>query len=565
MARTAKRFNALEKEKPQELMATAAKTYRTGLYGRLSSEKGNRPSDSIDNQLAIMKNFIKLHPEFSDYKVYTDSGFTGTNFNRPAFTQLMDDVRAGRINCIIVKDLSRFGRDYLETTNYIEVILPFLDVRLISVNDHFDTDEKSNGNKELEVTLKNLVNDMYAKDISKKISSTVQQNMESGKNLCSHAPYGYVIDRDDPMRRLYPNKDTAPILREIFQMVADGKTLGKVAGILYEWRINSPGDYLKTGKVYFEDDEEGHLWISSTLSRMLKNEVYLGHLAQGKKRARLYNNEKEHRVSKTEWVIVENVHEPIIPENLFHEVGKILNGKWNRTLEIRKNNAQFPQKEDRYGGLVYCACCGRRMYFTSHINRKDEEKPYREYMYSCMQSGVHRGGKAASIMESRLERIVIEMAKAEIRRLTDKGITVEHCRKVFDEKRRECEKKLAKLHDKKSRIEHEQFCGYQRYCLGEMGREEYLSYQKHCEDEIKEIGKRIAEADEAAADAKRLEERGIRMVKSLYRLNGKKAFTEELLHLLIKKITVYPGKGSGIEIEWNFSDEMFRVDERSAG
>ena len=400
MARTAKRFNALEKEKPQELMATAAKTYRTGLYGRLSSEKGNRPSDSIDNQLAIMKNFIKLHPEFSDYKVYTDSGFTGTNFNRPAFTQLMDDVRAGRINCIIVKDLSRFGRDYLETTNYIEVILPFLDVRLISVNDHFDTDEKSNGNKELEVTLKNLVNDMYAKDISKKISSTVQQNMESGKNLCSHAPYGYVIDRDDPMRRLYPNKDTAPILREIFQMVADGKTLGKVAGILYEWRINSPGDYLKTGKVYFEDDEEGHLWISSTLSRMLKNEVYLGHLAQGKKRARLYNNEKEHRVSKTEWVIVENVHEPIIPENLFHEVGKILNGKWNRTLEIRKNNAQFPQKEDRYGGLVYCACCGRRMYFTSHINRKDEEKPYREYMYSCMQRGVHRGGKAASIMKA---------------------------------------------------------------------------------------------------------------------------------------------------------------------
>ena len=305
--------------------------------------------------------------------------------------------------------------------------------------------------------------------------------------------------------------------------------------------------------------------MSSTLSRMLKNEVYIGHLAQGKKRARLYNNEKEHRVSKTEWVIVENTHEPIVPEELFHDVGAILNGKWNRTLEIRKNNAQFPRKEDRYGGLVYCAGCGRKMYFTSHINRKDETKPYREYMYSCMHSGVHRGGKAASIMESRLERIVIEMAKDEIRRLTDKGITVEHCSKVFAEKLKECEKQLTKLHDRKSRAEHEQFCGYQQYCLGEMNREEYLSYQKHCENEIKEIGKRIAEADEAVADAKRLGERGIRMVKSLYRLNGKKAFTEELLHLLIKKITVYPGKGSGIEIEWNFSDEVFHVDGRSAG
>ena len=565
MARTAKRFNALETEKVKECVVSTNKVYHTALYGRLSADREDRRSDSIVNQLSIMKNFIKLHPEFLDYKVYTDSGFTGTNFNRPAFTQMVDEVRAGKINCIIVKDLSRFGRDYLETTNYIEVILPFLGVRLISVNDHFDTDEESNGNKELEVTLKNMVNDMYAKDISKKISSTMQQNMESGKNLCSHAPYGYVIDRDDPMRRLYPNKDTAPILREIFQMVADGKTMGKVAGILYERRINSPGDYLKTGKVFFENDEEGRLWMSSTLSRMLKNEVYIGHLAQGKKRARLYNNEKEHRVSKTEWVIVENTHEPIVPEELFHEVGKILNNKWNRTLEIRKNNAQFPRKEDRYGGLVYCAGCGRKMYFTSHINRKDETKPYREYIYSCMHSGVHRGGKAASIMESRLGRIVIEMAKDEIRRLTDKGITVEHCSKVFAEKLKDCERKLAKLHDRKSRAEHEQFCGYQRYCLGEMNREEYLSYQKHCEDEIKEIGKRIADADEAVADAKRGGERGIRMVKSLYRLNGKKAFTEELLHLLIKKITVYLGKGSGIEIEWNFSDEVFHVDGRSAG
>ena len=170
MARKEGRFNALADKVPSSdkdktvTYVTTEKQYHVALYARLSVEKDGRKSDSIESQFMIMENFIKERPELTHYQKYFDRGVSGTTFTRPDFMRMMDDVRAGKIDCIIVKDLSRFGRDYLETGNYIETILPFLGVRFISVNDHFDTVEDYNGNKGLGISLMNLVNDMYAKE-----------------------------------------------------------------------------------------------------------------------------------------------------------------------------------------------------------------------------------------------------------------------------------------------------------------------------------------------------------------------------------------------------------------
>ena len=225
MARKAERYNAIAGRngaKDSTVASTSTrKQYSVALYARLSVEKDGCKSDSIESQFMIMENFIKDKPELSQYQKYFDRGVSGTTFTRPDFVRMMDDVKAGKINCIIVKDLSRFGRDYLETGNYIETILPFLGVRFISVNDHFDTVEGCNGNKGLGISLMNLVNDMYAKDVSKRITTAFESCMERGSVL-GNAPYGYDRIKDDNGYRLVIDEPAAEIVRKIFAMAKKG-------------------------------------------------------------------------------------------------------------------------------------------------------------------------------------------------------------------------------------------------------------------------------------------------------------------------------------------------------
>ena len=289
MARKANRFNAVAPVQQTVDMA-ADKTYRTALYARLSVELHSRPSDSINTQLDIMREYVKKHPELSECREYVDSGYSGTNFERPSFNALMEDIKDGKINCILVKDLSRFGRDYLETTNFIEVILPFLGVRFISVNDHFDTDAKNNDNKALEVALKNLVNDMYAKDVSKRVSVVRRQEMERGRFVGSFAPYGYKISKDDPLRHLVIDEEAAAVVKDIFRMASDGKSLREISIVLQERNLSIPKQYLNTGHLYQEPGDEIKVWSPHTLSTILKNQAYIGNLVQGKYRTSLCDN-----------------------------------------------------------------------------------------------------------------------------------------------------------------------------------------------------------------------------------------------------------------------------------
>ena len=296
MARRANRFNAVAPVQ-QAVDAVTEKTYRTGLYARLSVEMHSRPSDSITTQLDIMREYVKKHPELSECREYVDSGYSGTNFERPSFNSLMEDIRDGKINCILVKDLSRFGRDYLETTNFIEVILPFLGVRFISVNDHFDTDDTMNENKALEIALKNLVNDMYARDVSKRIVTLRKNEMERGKFTGSNAPYGYRVDEDDPLRHYVVDEGAAEVVRKIFAMAEGGMSLRKIADTLEKEGYAIPGQYLKTGHLLVAEGEERKNWHIGSISNILKNQAYIGNLGQGKRRKRLCGRGCEgHRV-----------------------------------------------------------------------------------------------------------------------------------------------------------------------------------------------------------------------------------------------------------------------------
>ena len=232
MARTA---NRRVKSEEAQVSKENVNSFKTAIYTRISRDKKEKPSDSIENQIALCESYIKRNDGHNLVGIYKDIAKTGTNFERPDFENLMEEIRTGKVNCIIVKDLSRFGRNYTELGNFIEKIFPFLGVRFIAVNDNLDTFQMDDPNKSLEVILKNIVNETYAKDISKKVSSSHQMRLKQGGFICGVAPYGYRARKDeDGIRRLYPDENTAPIVKEIFDAYLKGLSTSGISKLLLE-------------------------------------------------------------------------------------------------------------------------------------------------------------------------------------------------------------------------------------------------------------------------------------------------------------------------------------------
>ena len=314
---------------------------------------------------------------------------------RTFFGYCMDDVRDGKISCIIVKDMSRFGRDYIEASNYIETIFPFLGVRFISVSDHFDTEAEYNQNKALEIALKNLVNDMYAKDISKRVSVSRRLDMERGKFTGSNAPYGYKVDSGDVLRKYVIDRDAAAVVRQIFELAADGVTLREIAKALQEYRLALPGDYLKTGNLYVEEGAEAKAWYPGTISNILKNQAYIGNMVQGKRRTSLYDNEARHATDENDWIVVENTHEAIVDKELFNKVRAVMYKKVEESIFTSDRGKNLPIKEDIFAGILFCGNCGRRIPLASRILEKDGVLE-RQYFYSCRYN-YDFGGKGSAL------------------------------------------------------------------------------------------------------------------------------------------------------------------------
>lgn len=388
MARKPERYNAItgrngtaDADNTMPLASTG-KQYSVALYARLSVEKDGRKSDSIESQFMIMENFIKDKPELSQYHKYFDRGVSGTTFSRPDFVRMMDDVKAGRINCIIVKDLSRFGRDYLETGNYIETILPFLGVRFISVNDHFDTVEDCNGNKGLGISLMNLVNDMYAKDVSKRITTAFENCMERGSVL-GNAPYGYDRVKNENGYQLVIDEPAAEIVRKIFAMAKEGMSHRVIAGELTRSGVRTPEGYRQTGLATVLEGEHLSEWKNGTISQILSNEAYIGTLYQGKTKRCLYQGLDKQRVSKEEWIVHENAHEPIISKALFDEVRSVVDKKKEKKSFAARED--LPLTADKYKGILKCSVCGADMSRESAIIYS-ENGDVRQYYYRCRHS-----------------------------------------------------------------------------------------------------------------------------------------------------------------------------------
>lgn len=278
--------------------------------------------------------------------LFCDNGRTGTDFDRPQFEKMMDEVRKGTINCIVVKDLSRFGRNYKETGNYLERIFPFLGVRFIAVNDSFDTLTAERTQEGYIVPLKNLINEVYSKDISRKIDAALTMKQRRGEFIGAWAPHGYRKDPEDK-HHLVINEETAPTVRQIFKWRSEGVSVVQIGRRLNDAGILSPSAYLyETGEVRTEK-YKGVLWHTQILKSILAHPVYIGHMVQGRKKQSFYEGKRQTYVDEANWIIVRHTHEPIIDEKTFEKVRQIANQRRTAYHDRLGKFAHLEQTENR--------------------------------------------------------------------------------------------------------------------------------------------------------------------------------------------------------------------------
>ena len=378
MARTSKKK---QKEAVTGLNSRPSKIYSVGIYARLSVDSGERKNESIETQMEIAKAFVKSQSDMMIFDCYSDIGKTGTNFEREGFERMMRDVRMRKIDCIIVKDLSRFGRNHIETGNYIEKIFPFMGVRFIAVTDHFDSMNISGQNETLGVNLKNLVNEMYARDIALKVKSSRKAKWEQGSYTGGIAPYGYRAEWIDDKKCLFPEDVTSDIVKKLFELFLSGKNMKEITVWLYEQRIVKPSEYHKTGQIYCEEGETLKQWSNASVKMLLTNPVYIGCLVQGRTCGKDYMMRSRHDIDSGDWS-VKHTHEPLVSEETFFQVA----AKFEKSSKYCNKDGyskMVPTDEDIYADVLFCGDCGTKMRRVSAIKQFSSGRKVRTYSYNC--------------------------------------------------------------------------------------------------------------------------------------------------------------------------------------
>jgi len=376
------------------------------MYLRLSKDDEDRgsfnksESNSIGNQRELIKSFLREQPDIELYDIYVDDGFSGSNFDRPEFKRMIGDIEAGRVNCVVVKDLSRFGRDYIESGRYIQKTFPALGVRFIALTDHFDSVSADTGESSIVLPVKNFINDSYCRDISTKVKSQLAVKYKNGECIAAFAAYGY-RKSDTDKNRLVIDEYAAENVRRIFAWKIEGLALSAIAEKLNSLGILSPKEYKKSMGLSYHGGFSGtgrSGWGSTTIKRILTNEVYLGHMVQGKTEKVNYKVKKHTAKPEGEWVKVENTHEAIVSADDFAVVQHLLKADGRRSPD---SGTPSP-----FMGILFCGDCGQQM-VRRVIRYKDTAKVY----YICSTKNRGEGCSRHSIEESALKEIVCESAR----------------------------------------------------------------------------------------------------------------------------------------------------------
>ena len=360
-------------------------TYNAGIYVRLSQEDMRvGESLSIENQKLILTKYV-AEQGWNIVDTYVDDGYSGTDFNRPAVTRLLDDAKMGKINLIIVKDLSRFGRNYIQVGQYIDYIFPTYNIRFIALNDNVDTLNANSTAMDM-MPIMNVFNEWHAANTSKKIKAVIEANCKAGKYRATNAPYGYVKGNDEN-RLPVPDEPAASIVRRMFEMRSQGISPRHIADMLNEEKILTPSDYLYSKQGKPNTRKTTHLWCAERVRKMLQNPTYLGHLVQMRTTTVSHKNHKLIKRDEEDMVVIKNTHEPLVSQEM-----------WDKCREM--DNSVSQGKRDKHGeimplsGLMYCADCGEKMRLGWNNTTTGSKKKPRKYLRHNYQCGAYsRYGK----------------------------------------------------------------------------------------------------------------------------------------------------------------------------
>ena len=407
------------------LKLTQDRLYKAAIYLRLSKEDGDfsftgkkLESDSISNQRLLIKEYLRKCPEITVVKEYCDDGYTGANFERPRFQEMIEAVKAGEIDCIVVKDLSRFGREYIDSGNYLQKIFPMLGVRFIAINDNYDNAKPGATENDLVLPFKNLMNDSYCRDISIKIRTNLDAKRRSGQFVGSRVVYGYMRDPDDK-NRLVIDRDAAPVVQDIFKWKLEGLSPAQIADKLNDNGILSPIEYKKAKglkqRTAFQNKPQA-LWSAVAIYRILKNEIYTGTLLQGKTTTPNHKVKKTIVKDRSEWSRTENAHEAIISATQFDIVQEIM---LDDTRSPVGANGVHP-----FSGKIFCADCESPM--VRKLNRCSDK----EYTYFIC--GGNKGDKHVCSSHRIKEETVYETVLAVIQVHISAALVMEDAMKCIE-------------------------------------------------------------------------------------------------------------------------------------
>lgn len=524
----------------------ATRLWKPALYIRLSREDGDREeSDSITSQRELLTEFAAAQSDLGAPVLYVDDGYSGTDFDRPDFRRMLADLRAGKADCVIVKDLSRLGRNYVGVGEYLEKTFPLLGVRFISVSDQVDSFADPRSMDNLVVPFKNIINDEYCRDISNKVRASLDLKRRQGKFIGSFASYGYRKDPDDHSRLLI-DEEAAAVVRDIFDWFVGGTSVLGIAKRLNAAGIPNPSAYKRQQGMNYRHPASGKLdglWPDSSVRRILKNRLYTGTMVQGKNRIKSYKLHVSEAVPEADWITVEQTHEAIISPELFE-----------RAQALFTRDTRTAPKQDKvylFSGYLRCADCGKAM------NRKQISQPYKDYYYYiCSTFKKQHSGVCTkhTIRSDKLEQAVLETLRHQISlavemdeviaALNQNGARKQSTKRLLDEQTR-----LTQEHE---RVEKMKLALYPDWKAGDISREEYHQLKNQFEERQQQLVARLAALRQQIEDAENGVDERNSFLAQFRKYRNLQSLTREVVVELIEMIYVH--EGGGITIRFRFSD-----------
>ena len=527
------------------------KHYIAGLYMRLSQEDERQgESVSIDNQRIILRKYAEEHG-FEIHDEYIDDGVSGTTFQRPEVQRLLDDAKTGVINTIIVKDLSRFGRNYIEVGQYVDYVFPAFGIRFIAIQDNVDTENRDSGAMEM-MPIMNVFNEWHAANTSKKIRAVLKANAREGKYHARKAPYGYVKGTDEKKTPII-DEEAAAVVKRIFEMRASGLSPHKIADILNAQGIMNPSRYSMEKYGVVGRKENMGLWSFCAINSILNNPTYLGHMAQQRWSSISYKNHKRYKRDESEWIVVHNTHEAIVTQEL-----------WNKVREVEKSVAQGRKTKKGYthplSGFLYCADCGGKMKMNSIIRNGKVD-----LNFNCANH--MRLGKSYCfshfIQAKDLEAIVLDDIREMAQRivLDEKTIREEYIRhnaEVQEKSIKAAKKELQAKRKRTEELSRLMQIAYEDRLKGKMPEDICLGFIQKYSEEQKRLESEIAELEERLTQTENTMQSADEFIRNIKKYLEAPELTREMCYELIERIIVggHP-KHTGKERE---IDIVYKVD-----